>query len=678
MRLRWAAGLALASALLVLWGCGSSNSAFNPTPQISGLSPSEITAGSQSFTLFVSGTQFISTSVVQWNGSDRPTTYNSASTQLAATISAADVQNAGIAQVTVTSPAPGGGRSLATSFTINPAQSGGPTITSLSPSSAALNAAAFTLTVNGTNFVPGDYVTWNGGLRVTCPMGSTCSSTQLAAQILASDLTQQIVASVAVHTSQLGVASPSVSFAVGNAPTGSVRFPQLISVSRRGGAADGQSSSPAISADGRYVAFYSQAKDLVSGSPAGNIFLRDTCVGLANCQPQTTAVDVGLQGGAPNGSTADQVAISADGRYVAFVSQATNLSAGAHRGSSSPQASVFLRDVCAGRSAPANCSPGTEVVSVDATGNAIEGGDPSVSADGRFVSFTTPGPTSGNSDKDAGTVMVRDTCHGSTAGARCIARTVVASVNGAMAIDVDASAEPAISASGRYVVFASRENGTNPPELFLRDTCLGVSANETCVPSTARVSVGPDGQLGNARSSAPAISGDGRFVVFQSAASNLADRSGAGQQIYLRDTCAGSTAPFGCAPSTTRISAGSIVPDAAGGYSPAISASGRYISFIAQTRNEDAPAGSGNAGYIVVYDSCFGATGACSPHVMELAAADSSGSEVPLTGDIRVHVPVTNDGGLAAFFTFQPVPKLRASGFGDVFLTTTPFWEQQY
>ena len=670
MRLWWAAYLALGTALMALSGCGGSGApAPNPTPQISGLSPSEITAGSQSFTVFVSGTQFLTNSTVQWNGADRPTTYNSASTELIATISAADVQNAGIAQVTVTNPTPGGGTSLAISFTINADKGGAPTITSLSPSSAALNAAAFTLTVNGTNFVSGDYVTWDGGLRDT----TYTSSTQLTAQILASDLTANQVASVAVHTSQLGVASPSVSFVVGNAKTSNAKFPQLISVSRSGQVADGQSSSPVISEDGRYVAFYSKAKNLVTGGPTGNIFLRDTCLDEANCDRRTVAVDTGLGGSPPNGSATDQVAVSANGRYVAFASRATNLASGVG-GPAYPRA--FVRDTCAGAAVPAGCLPQTEIVSMDPKGKVIGGNQPSISAAGRFVAFTAPGVASAlimgrTSLRLPNTLMVRDTCNG--AGAACIPRTILASVDGAARIAVDPNVASAISGSGRYVAFASAPSERTPSQIFLRDTCLGVSASKACLPATERVSVSPDGQLGDRASRSPAISADGRFVVFQSAASNLLGGSSAGQQIYLRDTCIGPTAPFGCMPSTTRISGSSpFGANVAGSYMPAISASGRYVSYIVQTR-DNASSGPLDAGYLVVYDTCYGAVGACSPHAAELMATDRSGSESPLTGEIRVRVPVTKDGRLAAFFTRQSVPALRASGFGDVFLTTTPF-----
>ncbi|HEX5425060.1 MAG TPA: IPT/TIG domain-containing protein [Candidatus Acidoferrales bacterium] len=659
-----AALLAIATVFLAICGCGGSTT-NNPTPQITGLIPPEMTAGSQSFTLFVSGTQFISTTTVQWNGTDVPTAFNTASGELLAAVPAADVQTAGIAQVTVTSPAPGGGRSLAVAFTINSAGTNGPTITSLSPSSAALNGAAFTLTVNGTNFAQSDYVTWNGGIRTT----AFVSSTQLTANILASDLTVDEVASVAVHTSQLGVASPSAGFQVGNSSSGNVKFPQLVSVPRHGSSADGQSSSPAISDNGRYVAFYSSAKNLVAGGAAGNIFLRDTCAGQAsNCTPGTNAVDVAANGTAPNGAAANHIAISADGRYVAFTSSATNLTSEPLSG---PAQRVFVRDTCVGATSSAPCSPKTEVASVEPNGNVVNASQPSISADGRFVAFTVPGGSFMAARIAVGlpnALMVRDTCH--LAGKACTPRTVVASGDGASAVNVDLNAASAISSSGRYVAFVSAGK-TTPSQIYLRDTCL--SADSECVPSTVLVSVAPDGRIGNGSSGSLQISGDGRFVVFESAASNLADGSATGEQIYLRDTCAGPTAPLGCAASTTQISGKDILSrDVTGNYSPSISPSGRYISYLVRAQDNNAESNSATTGYILVYDTCFGATGACSPHAAELVAADPFGNQAPLTSDIRVPVPVT-DAGFAAFFTQQAMPAVHASGLGDVFLTTTPF-----
>jgi uncharacterized protein YdgA (DUF945 family) len=149
-------------------------------PVLNSLAPTSATTGGPAFTLTVNGDKFVSNSVVRWNGLDRNTTYVSA-TQLRATIPAADIAVAGTASVTVYNPLPNGGTSNAQTFAINNPV---PATTGLSPSSAIVGGAAFTLTVNGSNFVSGCTVQWNGSARTT----TRVSSTQLTAAITAADI----------------------------------------------------------------------------------------------------------------------------------------------------------------------------------------------------------------------------------------------------------------------------------------------------------------------------------------------------------------------------------------------------------------------------------------------------------------------------------------------------------
>ena len=96
----------------------------NPMPALSSLAPNSATAGEADFTLTVTGGSFVAASVVQWNGTARPTTFMN-SGQLRAAISTADIPTAGTAQVAVVTPAPGGGTSTAMTFTISVAPGGG-------------------------------------------------------------------------------------------------------------------------------------------------------------------------------------------------------------------------------------------------------------------------------------------------------------------------------------------------------------------------------------------------------------------------------------------------------------------------------------------------------------------------------------------------------------------------
>ena len=199
-------------------GGGTSNAVsfairpVNPVPTITALNPASAIAGSPAFTLAVTGTNFANGSIVRWNEANRATTFVSA-TQLTALIPATDIATAGTASVTVFNPAPGGGTSNAVSFAIvaaNPV----PTITSLSPSTAAAGSAALTLTVNGTNFVTGSMVRWNGGNRPT----TFLSSNQLTAAISAADLATAGAANVTVfNPAPGGGTSNGVSFIIGAA-----------------------------------------------------------------------------------------------------------------------------------------------------------------------------------------------------------------------------------------------------------------------------------------------------------------------------------------------------------------------------------------------------------------------------------------------------------------------------
>src|SRR2546425_3135129 len=167
----------------------------NLVPTVTSLSPTSTNAGGVAFTLTVNGTNFVSGSVVQWNSSARTTTFVSA-TQLRATITASDIATAGTASVRVFTPAPGGGNSNALTFTINLAPNPVPTIGSLTPGNATAGAGAFTLTVNGTNFVSGSVVRWNSSARTT----TFVSSTQLQAAITVGDIATVGTASVTVFS----------------------------------------------------------------------------------------------------------------------------------------------------------------------------------------------------------------------------------------------------------------------------------------------------------------------------------------------------------------------------------------------------------------------------------------------------------------------------------------------
>ena len=185
----------------------------NPVPTTtSPLSPASVTALGPAFTLTVTGTNFVPSSQVMWNGASLAIVSQTA-TQLQATVPASDCTVGGTATVTVFNPTPGGGTSNAQTFTCNNPM---PAITlPLVPASAIAGGPAFTLTLNGSNFVTTSTVNWNGSGLPTAYV----SSTQLTAQVPAADIASPGTASVTVFnpTPGGGTSSPAT-FTINPAP----------------------------------------------------------------------------------------------------------------------------------------------------------------------------------------------------------------------------------------------------------------------------------------------------------------------------------------------------------------------------------------------------------------------------------------------------------------------------
>jgi len=199
-------------------GGGTSNSVTfpilspnNPAPTITALSQLNAPAGSASFPLMVTGTNFISTSSVNFNGSPRTTSVNSPN-ELTAVIQAQDLLCPGADRITVTNPAPAGGTSNSIEFDVTPLNSTQPCITALSPATANAGAAAFPLTVTGSNFNATSSVFFGVNARATTFNPETG---QLTAALLASDLaTAGTVNVTVVNTMPVGGTSAPFPFAI--------------------------------------------------------------------------------------------------------------------------------------------------------------------------------------------------------------------------------------------------------------------------------------------------------------------------------------------------------------------------------------------------------------------------------------------------------------------------------
>ncbi len=660
---RWATVVSTLGIFLLLAGCGSNTPPYNDTPTIANLFPSSTTAGGPSFALNIAGNGYISTSTAYWNNTQLTTTFNATTLQLSALVPASDIASPGLAQVIVVTPTPGGGMSNAAAFTINAAQNPVPTISSLSPPSTPVGVLPLNnlLLVNGTNFVQASMVAFNGNSRAT----TFVSSAQLSVLMSTSDVAANTTITVTVSNPQPGGGvSNAVSWNVGTGSAARLKssvlasgaqFPQIVSASALGDASNGKSAAAAIDAEGRFIAFYSSATNLVAQGGFGNIFVRDTCLGEADCSPQTIAVDLASDGSAPNGPAGMQVAISGDGRFVAFASSATNLVAGGEA-STAPQSSVYVRDVCIGSNAPPGCVRHTQLVSARAGSNVARrpGESPSLSVDGRFIAFVSSSADLVAGRASPGGVFVADTCAGPSATIACVAKTyAVTSID--TSLQGDSFATPVISPDGRYVAFVVESSSApTASQVLLADMCLGIDAIASCKQSLSKVSVSADGSDLAGLNVFPSISADGRLVAFES-------QTGATPNVFLRDTCLGVSAGTKCVPSTM------LLLEKAS--TPSISSAGRYVGYVSTSAAISAP----GTGSLYVYDTCFGATPVCGPQSYAVNGSSVVSNALPFAVSASSSLPMSSDGSFIAFSTSVAIGGLPLNGQGDVLLSITPF-----
>jgi hypothetical protein len=396
------------------------------------------------------------------------------------------------------------------------------------------------------------------------------------------------------------------------APVAHAGFTERVSLASDGTQADQGSNESVISADGRFVAFVSFASNLVPSDTNGrhDVFVHDRSTGL------TERVSVTSAGGQVSDGSFD-VAISGDGRFVGFDSQASTLVSG----DTNNRSDVFVHDRLTGT---------TERVSLTSDGGEADNHSfgPSLSADGRFVSFGSLATNLVSGDSNAaGDTFVRDRLTGTTE------RVSLTNTGGEANSGGGPFARTALSADGRFVGFGSNASNlvagdtNNIGDIFIRDRQAGTtervnvsSAEEEAndvpfnaalsdngrvvtfdgeasnlVPgdtnafsdifvrdldtgTTERVNVGPAGEQANGVSFSPSLNADGRFVSFDSLASNLiVDDTNASGDVFMRDRQAGTT---------VRLSVGSSGTQANGqSFGPSLNADGSIASFTSEASN---------------------------------------------------------------------------------------------
>lgn len=332
---------------------------------------------------------------------------------------------------------------------------------------------------------------------------------------------------------------------------------------------NGNSLFTSVSADGRFVAFASGATNLVSGDTNGfyDIFVRDRMLGT------TIRASVASDGSQSNGQT-DLSVISADGRYLAFESDASNLVVG----DTNNATDVFIHNLITGQ---------TTRVSVLSDGGqrSRRSYNVDVSDDGRYVTFGA----SHESDDDPAGVYVYDTLLGLLSN---VGRYSDGTID-------EYSQTPAISGDGRFVVFNSGQplvpgDTNNQQDIFVRDLLLN---------ATTRVTLGVGGAETNGPSEKPEISGDGRYVAFQSYAANLvAGDTNGSYDMFVVDRQLGTTTRASVSSSGGQANANSTA-----GFRPSLSVHGRFFAFESSASN--LVAGDTNAsGDVFVHDLQTGDT----------------------------------------------------------------------
>lgn len=332
----------------------------------------------------------------------------------------------------------------------------------------------------------------------------------------------------------------------------SAQVTQQVSVDSAGVQGDGDSYGGSISADGRFVVLVSSASNLALGDTNGtwDVFVHDRQSGSTALVSVNSA---GVQGDLASGGISP---ISPDGRYVAFRSLATNLVPDDTNGN----LDVFVHDRENGETTRVSIGPDGR------QGNQYSDGA-SLSADGRFVAFYSRASTLVAGDTNVGLdVFVRDRQAGVTS---------IVSVDSAGVQGNTHSWEPSISDDGRFVAFHSDATNLIPgdtngkTDIFVHDRQGGV---------TTRVSVSSAGVQGDHESVLSSISADGRFVAFQSSASNLVSGDTNGwDDVFVRDRQLSTT---------TRMSVGwTGMQGNLDSWNPSISGDGLFVAFLSYATN---------------------------------------------------------------------------------------------
>jgi hypothetical protein len=663
----------LAAACFTGFGCGGNG---NPVPQITSLSPTAVPAGEGAFVLSISGTNVNSSSSVSI-GSNTLTVLSvqipqcpsqtNCSDTLLVSVPADQVSAAGTQQVSVTTA---GQTSNQVTFNVTT-----PQILTMFPTAVPAGAPAFPLTLTVQNAAPNVDVIFGapGNTNpplvpvgpVSCNPVTACTVVvNVPAASVAKSGLIQVTASNPLATSG---GSAMTNFMVsGGASSGQFPIAQSANGGKPGNASSTHSS---VSDGGLFVAFDSTATNLssISGNGLSQVYVTQNCFGASSCTSGTTMISAnGSAAGSGGVNGSDRPSISADGRFVAFESDDTNLVSGVTQAVEQ----IYLYDTCNSVSGPVkSCTPKMTLISATggAPGNAPSS-MPSISAYGLYIAFQSSATnlTAAHGPANVQEIYLYQNCSGA-AGAitGCTPGTKLFSTGAhGNAGDAD-SVAPSIDPAGLAVAFESladnmvsgaSSNGAN--QIYVRTTCLEAvpMLQAGCVTQTVLLSGDAGNGLGASDSITPSLTDNGTlFGVFASAAPNLLPQNAVAQQILGAQVCVNLPTTVPCTPGLRVLSVDSSgQPGAAASSNP--STGGTRVVFTSLASLLSGVTGP----QVYGVPACAPSSCSSSPTLISV-----NSSKTPIGGDFGA----LGGGGLAAFSTMGSA---GASGIGEIFLAA-PF-----
>lgn len=637
-------------AMGVLVGCQQTIN--YPSPTIATISPTSTSAGQPAFTLTVTGYNFTPASTVDWNS--LPLTVIFVNTnKLTAQVPATLVQTPGTSNITVVTPSPGGGTTLALTFTINPVASPVPQISGTSPTAVVAGSGSFTLTVNGSNFVSLSVLNLGNVPLQTAVISPTLLQATIPAASVSSSGMLQLTVVNPTSPSPGGGGSNVYAFSVNNP------VPSLTSISPTNAVAGGTSATVTVTGSG----FVPNSVVLINGAARASSAGSTTTVSATLTGGDLTAggvYKIQVMNPAPGGGTSNAALFAVDPTKAAGLPVLVDYAF---------DGSEANTGICGGLT---NCQSGGLGLTLQTSG-------PSVSTSGEFVVFASVSSNLLQNQVNGGSqIFVRDTCLAGT----CTPETFIVSVAADGTPANGPSAEPSVDSAADHAAYASLATNivdyvsVSPGvrQVYWQPVCATTSTTSSTPASTLTacrtassttsgtsvgggvlVSLGADGTPGNAESYNPVISPDGQFVAFISLATNLVSGvavDGTTPQVYLRTMCNGATpllqGATTCAPTTYLVSSpDGITPGNAPSSHPAIGNVGTFVAFASTASN--LISGINNLPYpnpeVFEQDECQLVTTGCVPSMSLISTPDGTA----LANGANSQPTISYDGRFVAF-----------------------------